>query len=603
LLPLCPARAQEPTPAQLENTPHNLSKTGPGTIKAIAEDRICIFCHTPHNAAPQTPLWNRALEESRTYTVYTSPTMNAVPQSQPTGATKLCLSCHDGLVASLGAVLNPAGGIAMAGGGLPGVGMASSHGVLSNFGTDLSGHHPVAFPYLDAVPDAELVSSPPPELTYGGDGEVHCTTCHDPHRNDFGRFLVKENRYSGLCITCHQIPDWAASPHATSTADVSGILPRPPRTWPQWSTLAEWACESCHAPHFAPTATYLLNFTDTAPEPYSCETGGCHGGTTPPHTTAGIAPAPALGSWAGGRVDISRQLAKPSAHRRAPAELAAASGGRNAARTGMRVVGCSDCHDPHAMRQQEATAPYVSGLVDGSPGVDRRGAEIERASFEYEICLRCHGDDAGDAEFVPRAVASTNNRLDFDPANASTHAVIERARAVDVPSIPSALSPGLTASDQVYCTSCHADDEGGSSGPHGSQFAPILRERYETGDGTPESLESYALCYRCHERESILRDDSFRPAALRTTASGGGHRGHLAAGISCAACHDPHGVPTAQGLAPPSSGDHTHLVNFDLRVAQPLPGATLPVFRDAGPQAGSCALVCHGVVHGPAVYP
>ena len=39
------------------HTKHNLSITGPGEIKALTEDRICVFCHTPHNAAPRTPLW------------------------------------------------------------------------------------------------------------------------------------------------------------------------------------------------------------------------------------------------------------------------------------------------------------------------------------------------------------------------------------------------------------------------------------------------------------------------------------------------------------------------------------------------------------------
>ena len=62
----------------------------------------------------------------------------------------------------------------------------------------------------------------------------------------------------------------------------------------------------------------------------------------------------------------------------------------------------------------------------------------------------------------------------------------------------------------IYCTTCHADDEGGSRGPHGSSFAPILKQRYETADNTPESYDNYALCYQCHDRTSILRDASFR---------------------------------------------------------------------------------------------
>ncbi|HVT83233.1 MAG TPA: hypothetical protein VHM90_21520, partial [Phycisphaerae bacterium] len=43
------------------NSPHNLSASGPGTVKAAGESQVCIFCHTPHNATPVKPLWNRAV--------------------------------------------------------------------------------------------------------------------------------------------------------------------------------------------------------------------------------------------------------------------------------------------------------------------------------------------------------------------------------------------------------------------------------------------------------------------------------------------------------------------------------------------------------------
>ena len=41
---------------------HNMSSWGPGEVKALTEDQVCIFCHTPHNATPLTPLWNRAIQ-------------------------------------------------------------------------------------------------------------------------------------------------------------------------------------------------------------------------------------------------------------------------------------------------------------------------------------------------------------------------------------------------------------------------------------------------------------------------------------------------------------------------------------------------------------
>jgi hypothetical protein len=78
-------------------TVHNLSVTGPGTVKASSETEVCIFCHTPHNSKPAGPLWNRE-DPGATYVLYNSSTLQAVP-GQPDGSSILCLSCHDGTIA------------------------------------------------------------------------------------------------------------------------------------------------------------------------------------------------------------------------------------------------------------------------------------------------------------------------------------------------------------------------------------------------------------------------------------------------------------------------------------------------------------------------
>ncbi|MBZ5639131.1 MAG: hypothetical protein LAO51_10320 [Acidobacteriia bacterium] len=572
-------------PTDIVSTKHNLSVSGTGQVRALTENRICIFCHTPHNAMPLSPLWNKEIEP-QVYTVYVSPSLRAGPLPQPSGPSKLCLSCHDGTIA-MGAVVNPAGGIVMAGGD------RLSPGSLSNFGLDLSGHHPVSFPYHTALPNAELSATPPPDLTYGGSDEVHCVTCHDPHSDAYGDFLVKDNRYSSLCTTCHQMTGWNGSAHATSTASVAGILPRPPKTWPTYTQLGEWGCETCHTPHFAPTAEDLLNFTSAPPEPFSCTSAGCHSSEPPPpHAASGIAGAALRPP--GGMADIARQVRKPSAHHMPEGVFTAAAripGG--AARTGVRGVACADCHNPHSVTGAKGQAPYASGLLQGVSGIDRNGAAVRAATYEYEICFKCHSESSADLEYVPRVVGGTNTRLAFDLSNPSYHPVVGMGRNLDVPSIPSSITPTMSATEVIYCSTCHADDEGGSNGPHGSSFRPILRERYETTDNTKEGYESYALCYRCHERASILGDASFRKRAGRRTGSGGGHSGHLAAGIPCSACHDPHGVSGAEGSG---TGSHTHLINFDTRIVLKNTKA-YPVFNDTGALSGGCDLVCHGKVH------
>ena len=91
-------------------TKQNLAFNGTGTVKAVSETQVCVFCHTPHNGSREAPLWNRS-SSGQTYAPYTSSTAQAHP-GQPTGNSKLCLSCHDGTIA-LGLVHSRPAGIQM----------------------------------------------------------------------------------------------------------------------------------------------------------------------------------------------------------------------------------------------------------------------------------------------------------------------------------------------------------------------------------------------------------------------------------------------------------------------------------------------------------
>ena len=100
------------SPQRVKNTVHNLSISGPGAVRAISETEVCVFCHTPHGSSGVTPLWNRNSPVGP-YTIYQSSSLEAAI-GQPTGASKLCLSCHDGTIA-LGSVLSRPFPIVMAG--------------------------------------------------------------------------------------------------------------------------------------------------------------------------------------------------------------------------------------------------------------------------------------------------------------------------------------------------------------------------------------------------------------------------------------------------------------------------------------------------------
>src|SRR3989304_6204449 len=99
--------------ATVAGTKHNFGSLSPAEVKSGETTEICVFCHTPHTSSPSKPIWNKQ-DQGSTYNVYESQTLAATlsPNSpalgQPTGASKLCLACHDGTIA-IGSVLTVPG--------------------------------------------------------------------------------------------------------------------------------------------------------------------------------------------------------------------------------------------------------------------------------------------------------------------------------------------------------------------------------------------------------------------------------------------------------------------------------------------------------------
>ena len=226
----------------IAGTPHDLGSTGIGaaygdSAEQTGLNRICIFCHAPHNTLSSTqaanaqityfPLWNLGVTTA-SYVMYTPGAdmpsntshmsqakafFDASGNTRPGSVSRLCLSCHDGTVStnSYGAWNG-----------------ASSKGANNNnikdhaqpqftigstAGGSLSNHHPIGFPYANASGVDNEIAQPSATMGSGGltvgdllwQGNMECTTCHDVHnsKNSGEKFLWTSDAGSAFCGTCH----------------------------------------------------------------------------------------------------------------------------------------------------------------------------------------------------------------------------------------------------------------------------------------------------------------------------------------------------------------------------------------------------------------
>lgn len=531
-------------------TKHNLSASGPGPVKATVEKPVCEFCHAPHRPGQGVPRWNRDLSEVL-YTTYHSSTLKAAV-GQPNGASKLCLSCHDGTIA-LGKLKTEKGIVPFSGG-------FNMPPGKTRLGTDLSDDHPISFTYDQSLAARNGQLEYPPlrkPVKLDRFNQLQCTSCHDPHDSTYGKFLVMDNASSALCVVCHRLNGWAMTAHRNSNATWNGVAPNP---WPHTTnrTVSSNACENCHNPHTAGGREWLLNYSSEEDNCYPCHNGNV------------------------ARKNIRKEFEKPSRH---PIGFSRGTHKPNEDPLwSSRHVECDDCHNPHVANSSPAQAPFAPGSLAQLPGVTSSGSPVRPLQYEYQLCYRCHSDNPGTkAPTVMRFIFDKNLRQLFKPSNLSYHPIEAPGKNPDVPSL---LVPYSTSS-LIYCTSCHNNDSGtqsggiGPSGPHGSVYRPILEKQVITSDLTSESPQAYALCYKCHNRNSILANQSFPQ-----------HKKHVVdVRAPCTACHDPHGVSTT-----------AHLINFDKTIVFP-DDKGLVRFENRGRFAGACYLKCHNKTHNPKTYP
>lgn len=459
-----------PSWATVAGTKHNFGSLSTAAIKTQDTSEICVFCHTPHNSRPSTPLWNKA-DTGSTYNVYASQTLaatlspNAPTLGQPTGSSKLCLACHDGTIA-IGSLLNGPGAdqgvtVNVAGPGVTAGGTIASTST-SYIGTDLRDDHPISFSYGLSYPSNPEIKAPtalPPEVKIDSAGRVQCTSCHDPHGTAFPKFMVATLENGALCTACHDKRYWTTMPsvHKTSAATWNGLGVNP---WSEDMGLAGFtddntalqSCLSCHKSHGGVAGKELLKGTNplsglVTGEEWTCL--NCHNGNVAAKNVE-----PAFNYLY--RHDVKGVYGAHVPSRVLPGDPVR----ETAANLGAsRHAECADCHNGHGAKAGSHVPGSVNGNIIGANGLGGWGVKPApwaaagtaaatytvvdfvaltpgTDNFEGYMCIKCHSYYA--YGLMPPTVPSGNAdgslvyqsdpTADFNINNMSVHPVFSAGK-------------------------------------------------------------------------------------------------------------------------------------------------------------------------------
>jgi len=425
-------------------------------------------------------------------------------------------------------------------------------------------------------------------------GLVECTTCHDPHirSTDNARNIkfLRLRRFQAVdpsggiefnkdndinCLACHKKAGWRDSVHAKeSVANLEyNDDAAQQRDFPLGLKVWEAGCLNCHDAHTSEGSRWLLNAgVNNSGESASEETCyRCHS------QSGNVLTASAnLGDI---RMEFAKEGAMPISD--SPEVHTIINGDfEEVMNVNQRHVECSDCHHPHRMVKkqlfnQDASfadaqgthvheagvvhSNLISGVLRGISGVEpnygatgvitnytvKKGdpgvnpstdVTEEYVTREYQICFKCHSDNAIDIfpKTLPNAhIINTNTASEFHPIDDVTgnnhrswHPVVgATGRSTADTSIDAAtyVAPFDQAlgTQTMYCSDCHAGENsntGGMKGPHGSNHQSILIGSWDQDTGLGRSSD---LCFQCHQYDQYAN-----PTTTDVAKSG----------FSCSAC-------------------------------------------------------------------
>jgi predicted CXXCH cytochrome family protein len=390
-----------------------------------------------------------------------------------------------------------------------------------------------------------------------------CAQCHfaggssrtqdkDARHGGAGLFGPNDN---GLCFSCHRGTDARSRFPTSSGYAQSSHGESPSMIWPGPAPLAREGsdagrCVNCHDPHGAKDAAGVVPSMLIVRGDALCLR--CHDGN---RTSANVA----------------ADFVKPYRH------------GERRGVSGDEEVGCSACHDPHRAGAAAGScfalvaSPALAGArrvrisngpAGSAPFLEEAPRDAGPFAAEFELCLRCHSAFGGR---TGRADLATL----LNPENRSFHPVEAQGRNLEIH--PEAFTRGWRADRLVRCSDCHASDEPGRRGTHGSRYAYLLKKPYEATTARAGTSEG-DLCFDCHAFATYAR-----PGSANVHTRFAGHAAHAGRQIGCFACHDTHGSaaqPALLALRPDGIAAYAQLAD-----------------------GGTCTTSCHATTASSTKYP
>jgi predicted CXXCH cytochrome family protein len=318
-------------------------------------------------------------------------------------------------------------------------------------------------PQLQSPSDLDL-------LARTENGQVLCSTCHDPHsqanppfdpnalayggtNSGAGRhYLVVPNNADQICVDCHAPLAAAAATRASHPLGVgvpSAGPYQPPAGLPLEKGTAQIRCETCHQVHFSPaTDGSLLRLSDRLAVCSECHTLA---DTLSP--AAHLSPTNAATLWPGGEYG---SLFPPI--------------------TDTDLTGsCSTCHRVHGWPNATNTSVVYPSLL---------------ADVEENLCFTCHDLD-GPSRWDLRSEFNKTQRHPLDLAMG----------------VHSNAEPALVTARHVECADCHNPHQatrrlslpgpGTTPRPAAGPLAGVVGIDVTGADVNPAQFE-YEVCFRCH---------------------------------------------------------------------------------------------------------